>query len=82
MQISKELGRHHILVTVVDLVIYNKTQQIMWSLPEPLADKVTMRLGGMHLIMAFLASNGEIFGDGGLHNIITSSDVYICSSYS
>jgi alpha-N-acetylglucosamine transferase len=30
----------------------------------------------MHLIMAFLASIGKIFGDGGLQNILTSSDVY------
>ena len=37
---------------------------------------MTMRLGGMHLIMAFLASIGNIFGDGGLHDILVSSDVY------
>jgi len=29
----------------------------------------------MHLTMAFLASIGKIFRDGGLHNILTSSDV-------
>jgi hypothetical protein len=38
------------------------------------------RLGAMHLIMAFLASIGKIFGDGGLQNILTSSDVYAAAA--
>ena len=69
------MGQDHILVTA-DLAIYSKAQQIMWSKPEPLVGKVTMRLGVMHLTMAFLASIGKLFGDGGLQNILTSSDVY------
>ena len=39
-----------------------------------------MRLGAMHLIMTFLASIGKIFGDGGLQNILTSSDVYAAAT--
>ena len=74
VHISEEFGQHHILVTA-DLAICSKAQQILWSRPEPLVGKVTMRLGAMHLIMAFLASIGEIFGDGGFQNILTSSDV-------
>ena len=35
-----------------------------------------MRLGGMHLLMAFIASIGEIFGDGGLLQLLTATDVY------
>ena len=34
----------------------------------------------MHLIMAFRASIGKIFGDGGLQNILTSSDVYAAAT--
>ena len=34
----------------------------------------------MHLTMAFLASIGKIIGDGGLHNILTSSDVYAAAT--
>ena len=30
----------------------------------------------MHLIMAFLANTGNIFGDVGLHDIRVSSEVY------
>jgi len=62
VRISEELGQQHILVTA-DLAIYSKAQQILWSRPEPLVGKVTMMLGAMHLIMAFLASIGKIFGD-------------------
>ena len=74
VNISEELGQNHILVTA-DLAIYSKAQQILWSTPELLVGKVTMRLGGMHLNMAYLASIGKIYGDGGLHNIL-SSEVY------
>ena len=38
--------------------------------------QVTMTLGAMHLIMAFLATIGKLYGDRGLQNILTSSDVY------
>ena len=79
VRISEELGQHHILVKA-DLAIYSKAQRILWSRPEPLVGKVKMRLGAMHLIMAFLASIGNIFGDGGLQNILTSSDVYAAAT--
>ena len=39
-----------------------------------------MRLGAMHLIMAFLASIGKIVGDGGLQNILTSLYVYAAAT--
>ena len=35
-----------------------------------------MRRGGMHLTMAFIASIGKLFGDGGLNHILAASDVY------
>jgi len=38
--------------------------------------QVTMRFGGMHMILAFLASIGKLYGDYGLQNILTSSDMY------
>jgi len=61
VEIAQELGQPHILVTVY-LAIYSKAQQILWSRPKSLDSKVTMRLGRMHLIMAFLGSIGNIFG--------------------
>ncbi|KAL7379980.1 hypothetical protein ABVT39_009485 [Epinephelus coioides] len=74
-QLAEELGQSHILV-IADLAIYSKAQQVLWSKPEALEKKVTMRMGGMHITMAFLASIGKLYGDGGLFNIITESDVY------
>jgi hypothetical protein len=67
LRIYEELGQHHILATA-DLAIYSKAQHILWSRPDPLVGKVTMKLGAMHLIMAFLASIGKIFGDGVLNH--------------
>ena len=75
VQLAAQLGQHHILVTA-DLAIYSKAQQILWSKPPPLQGKITMRLGGMHITMAYLASIGKIYGDGGLFDILTESDVY------
>ena len=72
--IAKSQAQPHILVTA-DLAIYSKAQQIIWSKPE-LQESVTMRLGGMHLIMSFIGSIGKLFGDGGLLDILTSSNVY------
>ncbi len=61
LTVAEKLGQPHILVTA-DLAIYLKAQQILWSKPESLAGKVTMRLGGMHLLMAFIASIGNYLG--------------------
>lgn len=74
ISIARSLGQHHILVTA-DLAIYSKAEQILWTKLE-LQDSVTMRLGMMHLIMAFLASIGKLYGDGGFLDILTSSGVY------
>ena len=37
---------------------------------------MTMRLGMMHLAMAFIGSIGTLFGDGGLSQMLSGSDVY------
>ena len=75
VQLAAELGQHHILVTA-DLAIYSKAQQILWSKPPLIKGEITMRLGGMHITMAYLASIGKLYGDGGLFDILTETDVY------
>ena len=65
VKVAEKLGQSHILVTA-DLAIYSKAQQILWDKPEILDGKLTMRLGGVHLNMAFIAAMGKLFGDGGL----------------
>ena len=35
-----------------------------------------MRLGGMHLNMAFIAAIGKLFGDGGLWGLLTGTGIY------
>jgi hypothetical protein len=73
--ISETFGQSHILVTA-DMAIYSKAQQIIWNKPECLDGKVTMRIGGMHLTMAYLAALGKLYGDGGLLAMLTESSVY------
>ncbi|KAG1673357.1 Ankyrin-1 [Nymphon striatum] len=76
VSIAKALGQGRILVTA-DLAIYSKAQQILWTRPDAIADMITMRLGGM---MAFIASIDKLFGDGGLYNLLTESNVYATST--
>ena len=75
VKIANKLGQPHIFVTA-DMAIYSKAQQILWAnLPE-LNGKVTMRIGGMHMTMAFMACLGTIFGAGGLLSLLVDSGVY------
>lgn len=76
--IAMAQGQHHILVTA-DLAIYSKAQQILWEKTD-LQKRVTMRLGAMHLIMAFLGSIGKLYGDGGFQSCLTGSGVYAPAS--
>ena len=75
VEVCEKLGQEYILVTA-DMAIYSKAQEILWSKPERLGGRITMRIGGMHLTMTFLASLGKIYGDGGLKALLTESDVY------
>ena len=75
VQIADKLDQCHILVRA-DCAIYSKAQQILWNKPAQLDGKVTMRLGGMHFNMAYIASIGKFYGDGGLLSMLVNSDVY------
>ncbi|CAG9759446.1 unnamed protein product [Ceutorhynchus assimilis] len=74
VELANAIKQNHIIITA-DLAIYSKAQEILWNNPEP-QDKVTLMLGGMHLNMAFIASIGYIFSDGGLCAILTETDTY------
>lgn len=73
--VSTHIKQQHILVTA-DMAIYSKAQEILWSKPPTLDGKVTMRIGGMHLTMTFMACIGRLYGDGGLLSILSDSTVY------
>ena len=75
VQIAEKLDQSHILVTA-DCVSYSKAHQILWNKPALLDGNVTMMLGGMHLNMAYIASIGKLYGDGGLQSMLVDSDVY------
>ena len=75
VHIAEKLDRSHILVPA-DCATYSKAQQILWNKPALLDGKVTTRLGGMHLNMAYIASIGKLYGDGGLLSMLVDSDVY------
>ena len=55
VRIAEKLDQSHILVTA-ECAIYSKAQHILWNKPALLDGKVTMRLGGMHLDMAYISS--------------------------
>ena len=75
VEVSAALGQNHILVTA-DMAIYSKAVEILWNKPQALDGKVTMRLGGMHTVMAFIASIGQLFSDSGLLSLLVESGIY------
>ena len=70
-QVVNKLGQMHILVTT-DLVIYKKAQHILWDKSAQLHEKFTTRMGGIHVIMIFLADIGNLLDDWGLFPIYPS----------
>ena len=75
VHIAEIQDQSHILVTA-ECAIYSKAQHILWNKPALLDGKVTMRLGGMHLNMAYISSIRKLYGDGGLLSMLVDSDVY------
>ena len=75
VQLAEKLDQTHILV-IADMQIYAKAQEMLWAKPQALVGKVTMRIGGMHLTMAILASLGTIYGDAGLLCLLADSGAY------
>lgn len=51
------------------------TALLLWSKPPSLHGKA-MRFGGMDITMAYLASIGKLYGDGGLLSILIKSEMY------
>ena len=75
VKIAAKVGQSHIMVTA-DMAIYSKAQQILWAKPPKLDGKVTMRIGGMHMTMALMASLGNLYGAGGLLSILADSTLF------
>jgi hypothetical protein len=79
VQLAQNLNQKHIIIAA-DLAIYSKAQEILWNEPPAISGKVTLQLGGMHLTMAFIASIGFIYRDGGLSSMLVDTDVYAPNS--
>lgn len=75
VELAEKLNQDHIIITA-DLSIYSKAREILWNNSPELTGKVTLQLGGMHLTMAFIASIGYIFADGGLISMFVETDVF------
>ncbi|KAF2886415.1 hypothetical protein ILUMI_19763, partial [Ignelater luminosus] len=60
-KIAESLKQEHI-VTTANLPVCSKAQEILRSNPAGLQDKITVQIGSMHRLMAYIASLGTIFG--------------------
>ena len=58
------------------MALYSKAQEILWTHPPLLDGKLAMRVGGMHLTMAFISSIGHFYSEAGLLALLTESDTY------
>ena len=61
-------------VQAMDQQLYFIPKQVMWHLPDELSNH-TMRLGGFHTQFCFISSIGQLWGDGGLRDILIDSGV-------
>ena len=67
------------LVLVSDQAIYSKIQQIRWK-NDVFNQRLVVRLGEFHTVMAFLSVIGKRFKDAGLINIIIESEIVAAGS--
>ena len=73
-EMSHALGQSF-SVQAMDQQLYVIAKQFMWHLPDELNNH-TMRLGGFHTQCCFISSIGQLWGDGGLRDILIDSGVY------
>ena len=58
------------------MAIHSKAQEGLWAKPTDLEGKVTMRLEGMHLNMAFIAILEILFGSRCLLSLLIESNLF------
>ena len=68
------LGQKHPIKTM-DQQLYSVAQQVKWIMPENFSNHI-LRLGGFHLMCAYIAAIGKLWGDGGLKDLLVDSGIY------
>ena len=73
---SDEVGQEYTIVTF-DLAVAKKAYAIVWQKPEVFG-KVIVRMGGFHLLCAYMGALGKIMKCSGFEEILIESE--ICAS--
>ena len=70
-RLTKERGQNKVVFTC-DQQLYKIAVDIKWAYPEQFSD-VTLRLGGMHMLMSFVGAIGSLMDGSGLCDVLCST---------
>ena len=72
-RLSESTGQQFTLFTL-DQQLYRYAVEIQWALPEVFPpSSFILRLGGMHMLMSFIAAVGNLMTETGLADIMSSA---------
>ena len=71
--IADQLGQQNVIV-VFDQAIYAKALEVIWQ-NQLTFQRFVVRMGSFHTICSFLAAIGKRFGDAGLGDVVTESEI-------
>ena len=70
-RLTKEAGQH-ITIFTCDQQLYRVTLNVIWVYPEQFINFIP-RLGGMHMLMSFVGSIGNLLMDSGVEEVLKST---------
>ena len=71
IQVTNNTGQRYVVFTA-DLQLYKIAVQVLWENPVPFRN-VYLRLGGMHLLMSYIGSIGNLMADSGIVEVLSSA---------
>ena len=71
--IADQLGQQNVII-VFDQAIYAKALEVIWQ-NQITFQRLVVRMGSFHTICSFLAAIGKRFGDAGLGDVVTESEI-------
>ena len=71
--IADQLGQQNAII-VFDQAIYAKALEVIWQ-NQITFQRLVVRMGSFHTICSFLAAIGKRFGDAGLGDVVTESEI-------
>lgn len=66
--------KQKVMVIIMDQAIYAKAQEIRWQ-TSSYSERLVIRMGEFHIVMAYLSCISKLFADAGLQDILIESEL-------